>query len=568
MNAPASHAPRYSNADHVKAGGATYTPIALARFVARHMLDAAHMPATGPVRVLDPACGDGALLSALLDQMPPKLINRVEVVAVDIDQAALASTRERLRAQVPCLNLHTHLQDFLAPGGQLGLFDLVIANPPYVRTQVMGAARSADIANRFGLTGRVDLYYPFMLAIAATLKPTGTTGIITSNRFMTTRSGQQVRRDLLTCFDIEHIWDLGDTKLFDAAVLPAVLLAHNPSTGRRMARFSTIYQSKAPPTFSVESGLEALDSPNEAIVRIADGRVFQVRHGVLDNGGIAEGVWRIRTQSGDQWLAQVNCNTWGSFSKIGKIKVGVKSTADKVFIRSDWDQLPSGTPELLRPLVTRKCARRYRGVVPGAAKDRKKILYPHIATPTGRAPVNLDDYPVSKAYLESHRAQLESRSYVIQGGRNWFEIWVPHDPAAWSKPKLVFPDIAEKPVFWMEHGDGVVNGECYWMCADNGADPDLLWLALAVANSSFIEEFYDRRFNNKLYAGRRRFVTQYVEQFPLPDPQLPASRAIIDQVKNIYAILGQPNPPDLTSQTTALDAQVWKIFGLPYPAAA
>jgi hypothetical protein len=56
------------------------------------------------------------------------------------------------------------------------------------------------------------------------LKPNGIVGIIVSNRFMTTKSGAAVREDILKNFDVQHIWDLGDTKIFAAAVLPAVLL--------------------------------------------------------------------------------------------------------------------------------------------------------------------------------------------------------------------------------------------------------------------------------------------------------------------------------------------------------
>ena len=43
------------------------------------------------------------------------------------------------------------------------------------------------------------------------------------------------------------------------------------------------------------------------------------------------------------------------------------------------------------------------------------------------------------------------------------------------------------------------------------------------------------RFNNKLYAGRRRFITQYVEQFPLPDPDREESKTIIALAKLIHS---------------------------------
>ena len=74
--------------------------------------------------------------------------------------------------------------------GALRQFDAVIANPPYVRTQVLGAATAQELARRFRLTGRVDLYHAFAKAIANVLKPGGILGLLTSNRF----SDRQIRR--------------------------------------------------------------------------------------------------------------------------------------------------------------------------------------------------------------------------------------------------------------------------------------------------------------------------------------------------------------------------------------
>ena len=60
-----------------------------------------------------------------------------------------------------------------------------------------------------------------------------------------------------------------------------------------------------------------------------------------------------------------------------------------------------------------------------------------------------------------------------------------------------------------------------------------MYLALAVANSSFIEKYYDVRFNTKLYSGKRRFMTQFVEQFPLPSTNSVQSVKAISLVKSI-----------------------------------
>jgi hypothetical protein len=148
---------------------------------------------------------------------------------------------------------------------------------------------------------------------------------------------------------------------------------------------------------------------------------------------------------------------------------------------------------------------------------------------------------------------------VIEAGRRWYEIWVPQDPGAWSLPKLVFRDICEVPTFWVDLDGSVVNGDCYWLALNPGTDTDLLWLAVAVANSSFMEAFYDQRFHNKLYAGRRRFMTQYVEQFPLPNPSREESGKLVDLAKRIYDLTPSVLTGDLESQ---LDSLVWQTFGV------
>lgn len=540
------------------------------------MVQIASLPARGTIRILDPAVGDGSLLDALIKRLPIETRKRAEIRGYDIDPSAVEVASQRLDRDFPGLKIRLEQKDFLDhvlnlqggsdlfPTGEVQQpFDLVIANPPYVRTQIMGTRQAQQLAQGFGLTGRVDLYYPFLLGISKVLAENGIAGVITSNRFMTTRSGQAVRRELLSRFRLVRAWDLGDTKLFDAAVLPSVLLARGmsdpgePQTDRIL--FSSIYETRDPAQSDASDALAAVAADDDTVVAVPDGRHFRVRHGDLDNGGDAEGVWRIATHTSDQWLATVEAHTWATFRRIGKIRVGVKSTADKVFIRSDWDSLPGGRPELLRPLITRHCARRFKADVPVKAHQIKEILYPHEVVGGGRGAVDLSLYPKAERYLEQHRDVLESRSYVIEAGRRWYELWVPQDPAAWSSPKLVFPDISEKPVFWMDTDGGVVNGECYWLqCAKEDED-DLLWLALAVANSTFIEAFYDHRFNNKLYAGRRRFITQYVEQFPLPDPESREARAIVELARTIHATLPCSDSARLASDLNAL---VWQVFGL------
>jgi hypothetical protein len=146
---------------------------------------------------------------------------------------------------------------------------------------------------------------------------------------------------------------------------------------------------------------------------------------------------------------------------------------------------------------------------------------------------------------------------VIEAGRQWYEIWVPHHPADWAQPKIVFPDIAEEPRFFLDSSGALVNGDCYWMTLRPGFDPAWLYLVLGIANSSFITRYYDLAFHNKLYAGRRRFMTQYVRRFPLPDPSLAPAGEIIELVAQLV------RRRQIDAQTEArIDGLAWRSFGL------
>ena len=558
---------RYRVADREKAAGVTYTPRILSDFVARKIIEHSEdLPTERPVRVLDPAVGNGALLVSMLEELSTQVGCTVEAHGFETDPEALAQASERLEHHFPRTPQHLVNDNFLEyvlerQGSAKQCkslwnepeddYDLIIANPPYVRTQILGAAHAQLLSKQFGISGRVDLYYAFILGMARVLSSKGTAGIIVSNRFMTTKSGATVRKSILDNFTLRHAWDLGDTKLFDAAVLPAVLLLRGKSEkNSNHPRFSSIYETSEPATTRAENPVDALGC--EGIVSVQDQRRFKVEHGRLDTNGSPTGGWRVANRSTDSWLAVVNSNAWGRFRDIGRIRVGVKTCADPIYIRDDWQDTPtSERPELLRPITTHHIARRFK---PYASKRPKQMVYPHEVVGGKRRPVDLDIYPRSRAYLEQHRSALEGRKYVTKAGREWYEIWVPQDPDAWKETKLVFRDISEKPTFWIDKDGSIVNGDCYWMICDAANDSDLLWLAAAVGNSTFIEFYYDLRFRNKLYAGRRRFMSQYVEEFPIPDPHSDIGRELVARTKQIY----QRIPPNGDCEFSAeLDPIVW-----------
>lgn len=582
----ANHALAERTASEVKAHGVHYTPGELAQFLAQSLVEAFQSEPglqTKSLTVLDPACGDGELLLALMTALPAAARGRLRVLGCDTDAAAVGEATRRVAAN-GAMEVDIRCGDFLTrvsseQDDQLdlgfegrgpreprldGVADLIISNPPYVRTQVMGSRQAGALARQFGLAGRVDLYHAFVIAMTRALRPNGYLGLLTSNRFLSTQAGASLRGWFVKEFSLQLLIDLGDTKLFEAAVLPAILIARRDKVARahQQCVFRRVYETApaSAPCPRHQTVFAALCSESSGTVGVA-GKHYRLETGVLRTASKPSVPWVLSCDKTEKWIRTIDHNKGGVFADYGDVKVGIKTTADKVFVREDWASLPTDQQpelELLHPLITHHVAQRW--ALSSSACGKKRVLYPYTQNGGRRQPINLADYPKAGRYLESHRSILEGRQYVIEAGREWFEIWVPQSPSAWTTPKLAFPDISERNVFFLCQSGWVVNGDCYWISPKADAQPCMLKAILAVANSSLALRYYDVMFHNKLYAGRRRFMSQYVAQFPLPKEDRITELA--EAVTRLLDAKSQNKEKVATGLEDEVDHLVWDSFGL------
>ncbi|MGQ4617358.1 Eco57I restriction-modification methylase domain-containing protein [Nocardia sp. R7R-8] len=569
-----------------KRHGRHYTPPVLAEFLAQRLLRHVQPSGAGVLRVLDPACGDGELLFALHQEAAARFPGiRLVSTGYDLDAGALAVARER--AHAAGIAAHWRKADFLAVEARLadGSFDAVITNPPYVRTQQLGGATAQLLSKRFGLRGRIDLTHPFVATLPRLLATGGVLGLLCANRFLTTKAGANIRRLLLTDLTPVELYDLGDTKLFTAAVLPAITIARRAGHGDG-CRYVSAYEAGGE-TPGAKTLFDALLDPGGSIVQY-NGRTFAVEVGKLATGcgppgasgagrgrpesytaverrtrrGMVpdpEAAWRMSHEAIDSWLARIAGATWRSFGDLARIRVGIKTTADHVFISDRWAQAdPCPEGELLLDLITHHDLAPWRAT---RARD-VRVLYPYDLARTRRTPIDLGEYPGAAAYLRSHHQTLAGRRYVVDSGRDWYEIWVPQRPHLWRQPKLVFPDISDRPRFALDGSGAVVNGDCYWISLpDLAAAPAeatrLAYLLMGVANSALGLRFYDLVCGNRLYSGRRRWITQYVSRLPVPDPAAARSAGVIELVRELVA--GRAADPAAQAE---LDERVAAAFGV------
>ncbi len=559
--------------EQIKHTGATFTPKELADYLSAKILT--HL-GSGAIKVLDPACGEGELLVSIGERLSTVNI-KFSLTGFDASLHYLSLAKNRM-SQFGTGNIELVHGDFLQAVGlsedQMTLdfssikepnsvnqtFDVVIANPPYVRTQILGTDQAQELAKKFNLRGRVDLYYPFLIAMTESLKVGGVLGVITSNRYLFTRSGESVRKYLSENYEILEVIDLGDTKIFDAAVLPAIFIGRKSKLKRpSSAKFIKVYEELNGyngDLFSVGDVYDVLSSEKTGYFTTG-ARKYKKSEGVLKYNVSSASIWEMYSGQESKWVSKIDAATKCRVEDFFKVRVGIKTTADKVFINENWDELGKDKPEdeLLKELISQE------NIEPWSANDKLKlkVLYPHYSKNGVKHTIDIEKYPNAKRYLLFHKDKLTSRKYLIDAGRQWYEIWVPHRPEFWNFPKLVFPDISPYPRFYFDNGGKIVNGNCYWIVGMGNNDSDRLLLIQGIANSKLMTKYHDLVFNNKLYSGRRRYFTQYVEKYPLPDFNSPTAKEIIEIVKKLNKSSKKDTIKELEFQ---LEVKVAEAFGV------
>ncbi len=558
----------------IKNSGSTFTPTELADFLASKIFDELNDRFKSSYTILDPACGEGELLTSIAKkfQSQDTAIN-IDIKGFDTNIDYIVSAKSNLK-EFRSYSVDIQNQDFLETTGAceepLDLFstkieseyaDIVIANPPYVRTQILGSEKAQQIAKRFNLKGRVDLYYPFLIAMTNVLKKGGLLGVITSNRYLFTKSGETIRKFLLENYDLLEVIDLGDTKIFDAAVLPAIFIGRKKTSKRQLSepcRFAKIYEELnglGKQSIQSNSLFDVLNS-QESGNYLVNEKKYNLNIGLLKHTSNKADIWQMTNNNENDWIEKIKSNTSFLIGDRLNVRIGVKSCADKVFIKESWDK-ETYRPEdvLFKKLISQENIQRWCF----SAENDLKILYPHYSENGKRLVIDLNDYPNAKAYFETHKEQLSGRKYLMDAGRNWYEMWVPQNPAFWILPKLVFPDISVDARFYYDENGSIVNGNCYWIVAQSDQEKELLFLIQGIANSDLMSRYHDLCFNNKLYSGRRRYFSQYIEKYPIPNPKSECSKQIIEIVKQLNELSAQnKNVSELEAE---LNIYVEKAFG-------
>ncbi len=212
-----------------KSLGAWYTPVDLVDEVTTKVLrdfgeleTARDRPRSRPVRVLDPACGDGRFLEAVRVRLHLGG-HAVQATGCDVDPDALATIEHP--------SVRTIHADALAHDWGDERFDIVIGNPPFLSQ--MAAATTRGGSSRHGGGPYANAAAEFLALAVWLADPRGSVvGMILPQSILASRDAGPVRDEVDRSADHTWSWWQPDQRrLFDAAVNVVALGFRRPSSG-------------------------------------------------------------------------------------------------------------------------------------------------------------------------------------------------------------------------------------------------------------------------------------------------------------------------------------------------
>jgi adenine-specific DNA-methyltransferase len=421
-------------------------------------------------------------------------------------------------------------------GSAEGVFDIVISNPPYVRQETLKHLTALDsngverplkdvLKERYACyTSMADLYVYFYERSFQLLKEGGVLSTITSNKYMRSKYGHNLRNYLVYAGHLHTCLDFGDAPVFTAIAYPCILVIGKARNVGAKDLPETLNARQVPAS---ELQLTAWNWPEGH--RVAEfPELFEVNAFKVTQASLANDAWQLEDKESQRMLKRIE----GTGTPLGeyvnrRIYYGIKTGYNKAFVvdRETRDRLIAEHPssaEVLKPYLRGRDVKRWRTV----PQDLWLIFT--------RRGIKLDKYPAIKAYLLPNKMRLTPGA---KGGRKpgpyeWFEI---QDNIAYYKefdePKIIIPAITGT-VNYAPDTEGYFSND-----KSSILIPPSVPYLLGILNSRVSNWYSFKRFPTK-QGGFLEFKPTYVDKFPVPkatDKQRKLLERLVNGVVGSYS---------------------------------
>ena len=460
-------------------------------------------------------------------QPPKNILKRIATIEADIKAIRLKKSKLaelETKAERPYFLWHLFYQDVFTQGG----FDIVIANPPYVRQETIKQYKPFLEPHYECYTGTADLFVYFYERSVKLLREGGVLTYISSNKYYRSAYGAKLRAFLADKLTIQHMIDFGDAPVFEAIAYASILLG---------------IKAQAEPDHSLRGYTWQADDSLPKVTDIVARSAFNIRQEKLQSDG-----WRLESREAIALLEKIRAKgrPLGEYVE-GRFYYGIKTGLNEAFVvdRATRDRLIAEDPksvEVLKPFLRGKDVKRWKA-------DPKDLWL--IFTRSG---IDISKYASIERHLKTLKARLTPGVY---GGRKpgsykWYEIQ--DNIAYWEefeKPKLIIPAIERQCAFAFDD-KGFYGNDKTSICVSE----DALFLC-AILNSPvtwwIIQQTAASRQN-----GYFEFKPMYLTPLPIPD----CSTDLKMQLSELAVSAAKSAGVELEEIERQIETIVYRLFDL------
>ena len=445
--------------------------------------------------------------------------------------AAVRAAREQIEAALgggaasAGLNWFVEFAEVFADGN--GGFDIVVANPPYVRQELISDQKPALKAVYGELhCGTADLYTYFYMRGVQVLRTGGVLAYISSNKWFRAAYGAKLRRYIAETCRVGRVTDFGELPVFAAAATFPMIFIASKGSPDGSAIYTQVTTLKPP-------------YPDVAALNTMLGRP-------LPAGALAGERWTLAGSETADRLRKMD----GSGPSLGEyiggqVYRGVLTGLNAAFVidgakRRELVESDPRNDEIIKPLLLGRDIRRW------AAENHDRWL---ITTAIG---VDM----VRHSAVMAHLCQWEDRLRARQDqGSHWWELRACSYYGLFDQPKILYPEIALEQRFAYDAAGGIyTNNKGFVIPTDD------LYL-LGVLNSADAWAYTSSCCAVLGDAGKRgRVMLQWVnlQRLPIPEASEADRAAIADLARRCVDARGV----ECEAWEREINARVEALYGL------
>ncbi len=433
--------------------GGVYTPQYIASFFARYLRS--RVPAEQFVEssVADTACGSGIFLRAAMEQkllasnMPlaestgPALDS---LFGIDVDDNAVAAARlslallhlaaqGKLPEDVPIIQGDS-IELFACPLESYSLFDAVMVNPPFVRTELQPDRVRRAIREHTGVSvkGKPDMYLAFLVLSILALRPGGFGCFVVPQPLLTSDNLKSLRDWILDQVWVHVIADLSAIRVFRANVYVVLLIVQRKNSSVLDTPPVSVIRCQRDVGLALDDFLDGNHRQTSSY------SIFSSRQESLSRS-----TWSVPIPEEASLLEKLE--QMPRLNDAAVIRQGAITGADHVFI-VDAHEVPRDEEAIYKPFLPDRMIGRY--ALP--RETEKRVLYPYVDGAPVRASQMESDFPATWERLNLCRDDLSSRRSSPKDPAEWWRPSRPRPPHEILVPKIVVPELFLLPRFGID----------------------------------------------------------------------------------------------------------------------